>query len=363
MATVTPNIDTFGMEHALASERSMKPKVSIVMPVLNGERYLGEAVESILAQAYRDYELVAVDDGSTDRTRILLHQFQDRLKLRYVNHPVCKGISISVNDGIQNATGEYITFLDHDDLWCPDFLETQVGYLDKHPDVGMVHSDFQTIDSEGNIIEESVAHCRQRKRVSGQVFRQLFMDSFIAGSSVVIRKECFDRLGGFDESLHWADYHMWLRVAYYYKIDYVPKVLTKYRQHTTQSSRNYATERPDQESVPMIAIEKLLKQYPQIRSELGEKTIRRRMATLYFDLSYSWLWTGASRNARACLAHAIRRWPTKSDFYIVYALSLLPPWAAKAMRRGWHGLRRLFSEYRAPQFEVRRAPETNWHKQ
>jgi glycosyltransferase involved in cell wall biosynthesis len=324
----------------------MKSKVSIIMPVLNGERYIIEAIESILAQTYKNYELVAVDDGSTDRTRELLHEYRDKLELRYVHHPMCKGIAVSVNDGIRASTGEYITFLDHDDVWFPHLLETQVGHLESHPEVGMVHADFQTIDAEGNAIEESVARCRGRRRPSGEVFRQLFMDSFIAASSVLIRKECFERLGGFDESLHWGDYHMWLRIARHYKIDYVPEVLTKYRQHTSQSTRSYQGERPDEESVAMIAIQKLLKEYPEIREEIGESTIRRRMAMMYFDMAYYALWKGAPGDARACLTQAIRRWPTKAVYYLMYGLSLLPPAGAKTVRRGWHRMRGVFSGYR-----------------
>lgn len=330
----------------------MKSKVSIIMPVLNGEKYIVEAIESILAQTYKNYELVAVNDGSTDRTCEILHQYQDRLELRYVRHPVNKGIAVSVNDGIRNSTGEYITFLDHDDIWFPYMLETQVENLESDPKFGMVHSDFQTIDAGGTVIEESVAHCRDRKRPSGDVFRELFMDSFIAASSVLIRKECFDRLGGFDESLVWGDYHLWLRIARHYRIGYVPKVLTKYRQHNSQSTRTYDGQPPDKESVAMIAIKKLLDQYPEIREELGERTIRRRMAMLYFDMAYNWLWRGAPGNARVCLVQAIRRWPTKSDYYFTYALSLLPPSGAKAMRRNWHRIRGLFSESRAQQFEA-----------
>jgi len=130
----------------------MNPRVSIVMPVLNGERYLGQAVDSILAQTYKNYDLVAVDDGSTDSTRALLHQYADRPMLRYLHHPERKGIAVSVNDGIRNATCEYITFLDHDDIWCPEMLETPVGHLDRHPDVGMAHFDFQTNDADGNVL-------------------------------------------------------------------------------------------------------------------------------------------------------------------------------------------------------------------
>ena len=173
----------------------MTPSVSIIMPVLNGERYIAGAIESICAQTFSDYELLLIDDGSTDRTRDIVEPFSSKLTLRYIHHEKNLGITRSINDGLRHATGEFIGFLDHDDLWLPDFLETEVSYLRAHPDVGMVHSDFQTIDSQGSIIEHSVARERKRIRPSGFIFRDLFMQSMIVGISVLVRRECFDRLG------------------------------------------------------------------------------------------------------------------------------------------------------------------------
>ena len=121
----------------------MKPRVSITMPVLNGAKYIDEAIESIASQTYKDFELIVVDDGSTDETPEHVKRFSGRLNLKYVRHPERRGISRSVNDGIRQSAGEFIAFLDHDDGWLPEFLETQVTYLDQHPDVGMVHSDFK----------------------------------------------------------------------------------------------------------------------------------------------------------------------------------------------------------------------------
>jgi glycosyltransferase involved in cell wall biosynthesis len=135
----------------------MKPKVSIIMPVLNGEKYIGEAVASILAQTYTDYELIVVDDGSTDSTPDLIRRFSAMLPLKCIRHPAPMGIAPSVNDGIRHAAGEFIAFLDHDDFWAPEFLSVQVSYLERRPEAGMVHSDFQTVDAGGNVIESSVA--------------------------------------------------------------------------------------------------------------------------------------------------------------------------------------------------------------
>lgn len=317
----------------------MKPKVSIIMPVLNGEKYIGEAVESILAQTYNDYELLVVNDGCTDSTCELLKNFAGRLDLKVIHHPVRQGITRSINDGIRAASGRFIAFLDHDDAWFPDFLQSQVTYLDEHPDVGMVHSDFQTVDAKGNVLEASVAASRKRKRVSGHVFPQLFLDSFIVGNSVLIRRECFATIGLFDEDLRWADYHMWMRIAWHYKVDYVPKVLTKYRQHATQNTRETPTGEPDMESVAIKAVRKILEQYPEARAQLGEKTIRHRMAALYFDMAYNWFSKGAFRHARLFLGKAMRLWPTKFRYYVLYAASLLRPAHALAMRNAWRRVR------------------------
>jgi glycosyltransferase involved in cell wall biosynthesis len=317
----------------------MKPKVSVIMPVLNGKRFIAEAIESILAQTYTHYELVVVDDGSTDETAEIVHSFAHRLELRYVRHAKPKGIAPSMNDGVRNATGDLISFLDHDDAWLPEFLQTQAGYLVEHPDVAMVHSDFQTIDVTGNILEASVAVCRNRVRPSGRVFPELFMDSFIVGNSVLIRRECFEKLGLFDESLRWVDYHMWMRIARNYQVDYVGKVLTKYRQHATQSTRTAPVNRSELEPVGAAAIRKILELYPEVRREIGTAAVRRRMARLYFDMACIWFSQGALPSSRFCLMKCIGLWPANARYYMLYAASLLGPSRALALQDRWHRFR------------------------
>jgi glycosyltransferase involved in cell wall biosynthesis len=317
----------------------MTPAISIIMPVLNGERYIAEAIESICGQTCRDYELLVIDDGSTDRTREIVLGFAARLNLKYVPHEKNQGITPSINDGLRRASGRFIAFLDHDDLWLPDFLETQLTYLIAHPEVGMVHSDFRTIDADGNTLEHSVARDRNRTRPSGHVFRHLFMQSMIVGISVLIRKECFDRLGLWDERLRWADYHMWLRIARQYRVDYVPKVLTAYRQHSSQSTRSSSSQPADDAPIAAQAIERLLEDYPEIRDELGERTISQRRASIYFDLAYAWFSEGQSGKARQCLLRALRLWPTNVRYLGLYAATLVGRSRVKAARAAWRRLR------------------------
>jgi glycosyltransferase involved in cell wall biosynthesis len=317
-----------------------KPRVSIIMPVLNGERYINESIESILGQTYQDFELIVVDDGSTDRTPELIRAFSHRTNLKYVRHAERQGIARSVNDGVRNSSGELIAFLDHDDTWFPNFLETQVGHLDQHPEVAMVHSDFQTIDADGNVLQPSVAALRdQDARPSGYVFPRLFMDSFIVGDSAVIRKECWEKLGGFDESIRFGDYLLWMRIARHHRIDYVPKVLTQYRLHAVQSTQAALVTDPDQASVGVQAIKKILELYPEARGELGARTIGRRFARLYSDLAYRWFSEGEFPTARRCLRKSIRNSPTNIRYYVIYGATFLPKSALTAARKAWRRIR------------------------
>ena len=318
-----------------AKSVSMEPRVSIVMPVLNGKRFIAEAIASIVAQTYRNYELVLVDDGSTDGTHDEVERFLPHLTLTYVCHTENQGIARSVNDGISKSSGELIAFLDHDDSWLPNFLETQIGYLQQHPDVGMVHSDFQTTDVDGNVLEASVFRCRNLTAPTGYIFPRLFMSNGICANTVLIRRECLTRFGGFDQRLHWGDYHLWLRIARHYKIGFVPQVLTRYRQHAMQSTQ----ECPMEEPVGLQAVRYILDEYPEIFKELGRSTVRRRMASFYFDSAYIWLAKGAPERARAALRKAIRLWPLEARYYLLFLASMLRSSDLLALRTRWSRFR------------------------
>ena len=316
----------------------MKHKVSVIMPVLNGEQYLCQSLDSLAAQTYTNLEVVLVNDGSTDRTCEIAESYENRLNIRLLHHASCQGIAASVNDGIGNATGEFIAFLDHDDLLLPHMLQTQVQYLEQHPDAGMVHSDFQTIDAEGTVVEASVARCRDRKRPSGKVFRELFLDSFIVANTVLIRKECFDRLGGFDEKMIWGDYHMWLRIARHYEVHYVPDVLAQYRQHSSQSTRSLTPLGENEEPIVVRVLRNILELYPDARRELGEKTVQQRFSALYFGGAYYAFELRDFACARSYLRRAIQAWPSGARNYAMYAATLLKPSHATALREAWRRL-------------------------
>jgi len=319
------------------------PKVSVVMPVLNGEKYIVEAIDSVLNQIHGNVELIVINDGSTDRTESILASYGNRI--RCIRHERNMGIVRSMNDGVEAASGEFIAFLDSDDVWLPEFLQLQLEHLQKNTDVGMVHSDFMTIDENGTVLEHSVAKCRNRGvRPSGDIYPALFMDSMICGDAVLIRRECFEKLGSFDENLRFGDYDMWLRIAKSYRIDYQDAVLTKYRQHSTQSHRN--TERtvavnvpPSPDSCAVATLQKQLHLFPNVVREIGKGKIKRRLAQLNYEAALFWYERGIFQHARTCIVRSLRFRPSQLHRYLpVLMLTMLKPrnaWAIHSAVSSW----------------------------
>lgn len=203
------------------------PRVSVIVPTYNAPHFLVETVESILAQTYRDYELIVVDDGSGPATREALEPYIGRI--RYLWRPQ-GGPSAARNTGIKRATGELVAFCDHDDLWLPAKLEHQVAYIDSCPDAGLYYCDYLHF---GDRTDK-----RARRQHSGRVFTKLWQKRFLQTLTVVCRAEVFQKVGLFDEGLRYCqDYDMWLRVALHYEFGFTGGVLAKYRLHPGNLAR------------------------------------------------------------------------------------------------------------------------------
>jgi len=213
------------------------PKVSVIIPVYNAETFLSETIESVITQTYADWEIVAVDDGSTDRSGEILRKYEQRLPQKF--HVIVQqnsGTSAARNTAIKASKGEYIAFLDHDDLWLPEKLEKQVELLDSNKKRGMVYSDNYVIDSNGNLKKKSLLPYRTFR---GCVFNELFHRNFIALLTVVIRKEVLNKVGMFNPKYKIAEeYDLFLRIAEHYLIDFVEQPLAKYRVHDESVSKN-----------------------------------------------------------------------------------------------------------------------------
>ncbi len=198
-------------------ERS-SPSVTVVITTHNRARLVVEAVESVLAQTVTDFELIVIDDGSTDDTALLLDPYKDRLSYHRQEN---SGPSSARNRGIEIAGGSLIAFLDSDDLWHPEKLLRQVDYLQLHPEFPLCYTDEIWIRG-GRRVNQGKRH----RKYGGWIFDKILPLCLISPSSVLLRRSLFDDVGMFDESLPACeDYDLWIRIACRYPVGFIPQPL------------------------------------------------------------------------------------------------------------------------------------------
>lgn len=212
-----------------------EPLVSVVIASYNMANYLPLAVRSALAQTYKHIEVLIVDDGSTDNTGEVAKHLLDDHRVRYIVQQN-KGQAVAKNCGIRESSGEFIAFLDADDMWMPEKLDTQIPLFFHSKTLGVVYAKLKYIDEKGKeLLERPDNYMLFRGRVSNP----LFIRNFIRFGTAVVRRECFDRLGGFKEYLRMGiDYDLWLRFSTQYEFDYVDQPLLCYRVWSGQMSNN-----------------------------------------------------------------------------------------------------------------------------
>lgn len=229
---------------------SKKPTVSIIIPTYNRERWVVESVESIFAQSYSDYELIVVDDGSTDNTYKVLSPFKS--KIRYIFQPN-SGPALARNTGIYLSRGEWITFLDSDDLWEKRKLEKQIKKLKEEPWFKVCYTEEKWIRN-GKRVNPGKKHAKY----SGWIYQNCLPLCIISPSSVMIHRSVFKRVGYFDPLLSVAeDYDLWLRITSRYPVQLIQEpLIIKRGGHPDQLSKRYW----GIDRFRIIALEKMLKQ-------------------------------------------------------------------------------------------------------
>ena len=245
--------------------------VSIIIPTHNRWRWLREAIASVLSQSYRNFEVIVVDDGSTDDTDAKLAGFRSDVRVLRQEQ---KGVSAARNHGVSVARGRYLAFLDSDDLWLPEKLKVQTEFMDEHPEAEICQTDEIWI--RGGI---RVNPKRKHEKPSGDIFRRSLELCLVSPSAVMMTHALFNAVGGFDESLPVCeDYDLWLRIAARYSVPLIPQALTVKRGgHEDQLSRSVW----GMDRYRVTALQKLL------RTDLaGEKrrwaieTLRRKLFIL-----------------------------------------------------------------------------------
>ena len=211
-----------------------KTLVSIITATFNRIKYLPDTIESVLKQTHDNFEYHIIDDGSTDNTCEVIRKYQNDSRIHYHAFHINRGQSVVKNVGIMHSTGKYICFIDSDNLWMPDKLESQLKVFEKRQDVDIVYGDALCIDEFGEILP-----IPNMKRYSGKITERLLMDNFVSFNTAMIRRECFNKMGRLDESLERSpDYELWLRFSTVFKFYYCSKVLAKYRIWEDQLSSN-----------------------------------------------------------------------------------------------------------------------------
>lgn len=232
--------------------------ISVIIPAYNAEQTIRKTIATVQQQTFQDFELIVINDGSKDRTLELVQSIKDdRLKVfSYENSGVC----IARNRGISNAIGEFIAFLDADDLWTPDKLELQVAALEKNPQVGVAYSwtCFMDVDEQGEALSFRPS---PPYSFTGNVYEKLLVSDFVhSGSNTLIRRQAIDSVGKFDPACAGcADWDYWLRLAARWHFIVVPKQQIFYRR--SPSSMSSKVEVMKKEAI--VAMEKAYQQLLQ----------------------------------------------------------------------------------------------------
>lgn len=212
----------------------MKPLVSVIIPNYNYERYLREAIDSALAQTYPNIEIIVVDDGSTDSSREIIESYGSEIRAVFQKN---QGVSAARNNGAATSKGEYIAFLDADDVWLPEKLQSQIHTFASSEEFGLVHVGVEEIDAQGNVLR------RETDGLQGSISRDLLLFERAAilggGSGIMTRRRIFDEIGGFDTDLSTsADWDISYRISSRHKVGFVKETLLRYRMHGSNMHGN-----------------------------------------------------------------------------------------------------------------------------
>ena len=302
------------------TKMASNPTVSIVIPTYNRAHLLSRAIQSVLNQTYADFELIIVDDGSTDETEKLVKSFNSGM-IRYIRHRENKGIAAASNAGIQSAKGAYIAFLDSDDEWMSEKLEKQMSIFEKAPpEVGIVYTGFVVIRNNkkkynlaGGIVSEA-----------GNTFSNLLRGDFVLTSAILVKVECFKIAGAFDERfLVMSDSEMFLRISRYYQFKGVNEPLMIYYPQPDSISAN--------KSAYIKSYKLMLEMYFE-----DIKQDKRILAMYYFVLGDLMCCYGELSQGRDYLLRSVKAYPQDIRFRSAFVISLLGKSIYSAVSKIYH---------------------------
>lgn len=277
------------------------PTVSVIVPTYNRANLIARAIKSVLNQTYQNFEIIVVDDKSTDGTKEVVKNFKDK-RIKYICLKKNSGTSSKPrNVAIEKSQGKYIAFLDSDDEWLPEKLEKQIAvFQTKTPHTGVIYTGYFVRDWKGKVIGTATPKYR------GIVDEKILISNFIGASTVMVKRECLAKVGGFDTNLPCCqDWDMWIKLSKHFEFDFIPENLVEYHMHNDgRTSANF--------QAVIKGYETVLKKF----SEDIEKQKRKVKANCYFNLGNYYCHLGNMHEARHNTIKAILIQPWNIKYFI-----------------------------------------------
>lgn len=223
------------------------PKVSVIMPAYNAEKYIKEAIDSILNQTFKDFEFIIINDGSIDSTEDIIKSYTDP-RIKIINHDTNQGIYASRSDGLKMAQGEFIAILDSDDIAIKNRLEEQLNFMENHPNIAVVGSWMEVIN-----VDHREVHTLKHDCDPVIIKWTHILKNQILNSSSFFRKKTVDKIGYYRKEYEYAeDYDLWSRISRRYKMANMPRVLVQYRIRGKSVTRAPETRKTQKQHISQI---------------------------------------------------------------------------------------------------------------
>ncbi len=286
--------------------------ITVIIPCYNGSHFISEAIESVLAQSHTNWELLIIDDASTDNSTDVVKKYCHDKRIRILKNKKNLGIAKTKNRGIKDSKGEFIAFLDQDDIWRDDKLSLQAKRLKQDSGAGVVCSGMLFIDPAG---VETTVFTGFDDTDQDEVIKNLYINPINSSSVMMIRRSCLDKIGSFDGTLKgWDDYELLMRIGAKFRISYERSLLVKKRIHS-----GGAQQLPAVVAEEDCVFEDLLRVHPFL-SEFKSK----RDSIRFFNNAIELIRSGQSRAARGFAQSVLGLRPWSASAWGLYFITLLP---------------------------------------
>lgn len=276
------------------------PRISVLLPTYNRANYLAETISSVLAQTFDDFELVIVDDGSTDSTRALVESYTDP-RIRYI-YRSNRGVSAALNTAWRAAQGEYVAMIGSDDVWLPGQIETLLRLIAPNPSLGLVYARAQAMNVQGELQPQILG---SDMKFPNDPLASLLYGDCICGLACLIRRSILEQVGGFDESLIAnEDWDLWIRMAEITRFAYHNEILARYRMHATSLTGKRSVH---YRRVVLDRVRLIQDYYARPNLSASARSVQSlALRNVYMNVGIRFLAIGAVREAVPFLWRAIR---------------------------------------------------------